>query len=207
MKDSNKVAVARFVLRNKENLAAIRPMGDVLTMATMRFADEVVSPDDLDDVIPEDGRKLEKRELEMAKQLIESLSTDFDAEQVPRRVPRGAAGADRAQGQRRGDREAVSEEPKPTKAPDLMAALEESLAAVKGERGGAAEAGAAPRRRRPTTQGKATAAEAERRRARRASRDREARQSREVDVDGRRLSSSPTSTRSSTPRPVSRRAR
>src|SRR5207247_6151763 len=40
MREANKVAVARFVLRNKENLAAIRPMGDVLTMATMRFADE-----------------------------------------------------------------------------------------------------------------------------------------------------------------------
>ena len=39
MSEQNKVAVARFVLRNKENLAAIRPMGDVLTMATMRFAD------------------------------------------------------------------------------------------------------------------------------------------------------------------------
>src|SRR6187401_1332978 len=72
MSDSNKVAVARFVLRNRENLAAIRPMGKVLTMATMRFADEVVSPDELEDVVPANGRKLEKREVEMAQQLIES---------------------------------------------------------------------------------------------------------------------------------------
>src|SRR5215212_4788734 len=79
MNDARKVAVARFVLRNRENLAAIRPMGKVLTMATMRFADEVVSPEELgEDVIPEDGRKLDKREVEMAKQLIESLSSDFD---------------------------------------------------------------------------------------------------------------------------------
>src|SRR5438552_12276882 len=80
MADSKKVAVARFVLRNREHLAAIRPMGKVLTMATMRFADEVVRPEELDDVIPEDGRKLSKRELEMAKQLIESLSTGVDAD-------------------------------------------------------------------------------------------------------------------------------
>src|ERR1041384_4198783 len=73
MSDSNKVAIARFVLRNRENLAAIRPMGKVLTMATMRFADEVVSPDELEDVIPQDGKKLEKREVEMAGQLIDSL--------------------------------------------------------------------------------------------------------------------------------------
>ena len=45
MTEQRKVAIARFVLRNKENLAAIRPMDGVLTMATMRFADEVVSPE------------------------------------------------------------------------------------------------------------------------------------------------------------------
>src|ERR671936_1034820 len=71
MADARKVAIARFVLRNKEHLAAIRPMEDVLTMATMRFADEVVQPDELgEDVIPENGFKIEKREVEMAKQLI-----------------------------------------------------------------------------------------------------------------------------------------
>src|ERR671937_885743 len=78
MYDEKKVAVARFVLRNREHLAAIRPMDDVLTLATMRFADEVVSPQELEDVIPEDGKALSKRELEMAKQLIESLSGHFD---------------------------------------------------------------------------------------------------------------------------------
>jgi DNA end-binding protein Ku len=133
MGESRKVAVARFVLRNRENLAAIRPMGKVLTMATMRFADEVTSPDELEDVIPEDGRKLDKREVEMAQQLIDSLTSDFDPdkyrdeyrEELVSLLERKAKGEDVVQ--------SVSEEPKPTKAPDLMAALEESLAAVKGE--------------------------------------------------------------------------
>src|SRR5438093_5668889 len=134
MADAKKVAVARFVLRNREHLAAIRPMGKVLTMATMRFADEFVSPDELgDDVIPEDGRKLDKREIEMAKKLIDSLSTDFDAEkyrdeyreELVSLIERKARGEEIV--------ESVSEEPKPTKAPDLMAALEESLAAIQGE--------------------------------------------------------------------------
>src|SRR5262245_235055 len=132
MSDSNKVAVARFVLRNRENLAAVRPMGKVLTMATMRFADEVVSPDELEDVIPQDGKRLDKREVEMAGQLIESLSGEFDPEkyrdeyreELLSLIERKARGEEVVQ--------AVSEEPKPTKAPDLMAALEESLAAVKG---------------------------------------------------------------------------
>src|SRR3954471_590366 len=54
MADRGRVAIARFVLRNREHLAAIRSNGEVLALATMRFADEVVSPDELDDVIPDD---------------------------------------------------------------------------------------------------------------------------------------------------------
>jgi len=134
MSDAKKVAIARFVLRNRENLAAIRPADNVLAMATMRFADEVVAPDELgEDVIPQDGRKLDKREVDMAKQLIDSLTADFDPgkyrdeyrEELLALIDRKAQG--------KAVVEPVSEEPKPTKAPDLMAALEESLASVRGE--------------------------------------------------------------------------
>ncbi len=135
MKDARKVAVARFVLRNKEHLAAIRPMGDVLTLTTMRFHDEVSSPQDLDGEVFEEAKpkKPEKRELEMATQLIESLTSDFDPdkyrdeyrEELLDLLERKAEGKEVVS--------APTEEPKPTKAPDLMAALEESLAAVKGE--------------------------------------------------------------------------
>jgi DNA end-binding protein Ku len=133
MTDERKVAIARFVLRNKENLAAIRPMDGVLTLTTMRFADEVVSPSELDDVFPEKAEKPKKQELEMAKQLLGSLEGAFDPgkykdeyrEELLERIESKAKGEDLV--------EAVSEEPKPTRAPDLMAALEESLAAVKGE--------------------------------------------------------------------------
>jgi DNA end-binding protein Ku len=134
MSDERKVAIARFVLRNREHLAAIRPMGKVLTMATMRFADEVVSPEELgEDVMPEDGRKLDKREIDMAKQLIGQLSSKFKAEKY--RDEYREELLDMIERKAKGEEivEAVSEEPKPTKAPDLMAALEESLAAVKGE--------------------------------------------------------------------------
>src|SRR6185295_372637 len=80
MGDAKKVAVARFVLRNREHLAAIRPMDKVLTMATMRFADEVVDPDQLDaEIFAEKPKKPEKKELDMARQLISSLAGDFDA--------------------------------------------------------------------------------------------------------------------------------
>jgi len=135
MKDSRKVAIARFVLRNKEHLAAIRPMDDVLTLTTMRFHDEVTSPSDLDGEIfdEEKPKKPDQRELEMAKQLIGSLTSDFKPgqyrdeyrEELLDLLERKAEGKEVVS--------APTEEPKPTKAPDLMAALEESLAAVKGE--------------------------------------------------------------------------
>ncbi|CAN5577976.1 hypothetical protein BH10ACT11_BH10ACT11_21110 [soil metagenome] len=133
MADQGKVAIARFVLRNKENLAAIRPMGKVLTMATMRFADEVVSPEDISDVLGEEQEEPRKAEVEMAKQLIGSLTSEFDPssykdqyrEDVLAMIERKA----------KGEKIVVTdtEAPKATKAPYLMAALEESLAAVKGE--------------------------------------------------------------------------
>ncbi|MDX6652427.1 MAG: end-binding protein Ku [Solirubrobacterales bacterium] len=133
MRESGRVAVARFVLRNKENLAVIRPMGDVLTMATMRFADEVVRPDDLEDVMPDKAEKPKPQELKMAQSLIDSLASEFDPskykdeyrDELMGLIERKAAGEDVVT--------PVSEAPKPTKAPDLMAALEESLAAVRGE--------------------------------------------------------------------------
>jgi DNA end-binding protein Ku len=135
MKEARKVAIARFVLRNKEHLAAIRPMGDVLTLTTMRFHDEVSSPNDLDGEVFEEAKpkKPEQRELEMAKQLIESLTSAFKPDQYRDEyreelldlLERKAAGKEVVS--------APTEEPKPTKAPDLMAALEESLAAVRSE--------------------------------------------------------------------------
>jgi DNA end-binding protein Ku len=133
MGDERKVAIARFVLRNKEHLAALRPMGDVLTLTTMRFADEIVAPSELDDVIPDSIESPKKKELDMAKQLVGSLTGDFEPEkfedsyreELLALIQRKAEGEEVVA--------AVSEEPKPTKAPDLMAALEESLAAVKSE--------------------------------------------------------------------------
>jgi DNA end-binding protein Ku len=158
MRDSHKVAIARFVLRNKEHLAAIRPMDDVLTMATMRFHDEVTPPEELDgDLFEEEKpKKAEKRELQMAKQLIDSLTTDFKPdkyrdeyrEELLALLERKAEGKEVVS--------APTEEPEPTKAPDLMAALEESLAAVKGEdlAKGAEGDGAAKKERAPKSKAK-----------------------------------------------------
>jgi len=132
MDEANKVAVARVVIRSKESLVALRPRDGVLAMETMLFADEVISPDSLEELgAASDGGKTTKRELDMAKQLIESLSSDFEPtqfqdqyrERVLEMIERKAAGETIKI-------EVPAEEPQ--KVPDLMAALEASIAASKG---------------------------------------------------------------------------
>ena len=102
MADERKVAIARFVLRNKEHLAALRPMGDVLTLTTMRFADEIVPAQELDGVVPEELEPPKKKELEMAKQLVGSLTSDFDPEEFHDEYREELLDVDRAQGEGRG---------------------------------------------------------------------------------------------------------
>ena len=133
MEDQRKVAIARFVLRNRESLAALRPMDGMLTMATMRFADEVVSPDEISDVLGEEVEAPQKKELDMAKALIDSLTSDFDAGQYRDEYREELLALSERKARGESIVSAETEAPKPTKAPDLMAALEESLAAVKAE--------------------------------------------------------------------------
>jgi DNA end-binding protein Ku len=134
MQESGKVAIAKVVLRSKEQLVAIRPQDDLLCMETMIFADEVVSHDSIDDLPDAKDLKASARELKMAQALIDSLSTEWEPdkyrdeyrEKVLELVERKAAGEEIA---------VQPEAPQPTKVPDLMAALEASLAAVTGSDG------------------------------------------------------------------------
>ena len=132
MRQSGKVAIARVVLRSKEQLVAIRAADDVLVMETMIFHDEVVSPDNLDELPAAEERNVTERELNMARQLVDSLTSEFDPtryrdeyrEKVLDLIERKAAGEEIV---------VQPEAPAPAKVPDLMAALEASLAAVKKE--------------------------------------------------------------------------
>lgn len=79
MQRSGRAAIATFVMRTRQYLAAIRARDDVLVLSTMNFADEVVDPADLD--VPElDQVEVADREVEMAEQLIDHLFTEFDPE-------------------------------------------------------------------------------------------------------------------------------
>jgi DNA end-binding protein Ku len=152
MREAGKVGIGRVVLRTKQQLCALRPAGDVMTMATMLFGDEVLAPDRIDELDAVGEAQATERELKMAQQLIESLSGEFDPskyrdeyrERVIDLIERKAAGEEIAVPPQ-------AEEPSP--APDLMAALEASLAAVRDEEPEAAKPTPKPRKRASSTSG------------------------------------------------------
>lgn len=78
MTRTNKVAIGSFVLRSKEHLVALRPRDGLLVLCTMRFHDEVTEPREIEDAGLVDDAEVRERELEMAEQLIENLTTEFD---------------------------------------------------------------------------------------------------------------------------------
>src|ERR1700736_3103339 len=143
MRETGKVAIARVVIRNKEQLVAIRPTGDVLVMSTMLFADEVLPPERLEELSDGAAAKTNKREVDIAKQLVGSLAGGFAPdkyrdtyrEQVLELIERKAHG------------EKIAVQPPPEEvsapAPDLMSALKASLDAVRAQGADAAGDGAA----------------------------------------------------------------
>jgi DNA end-binding protein Ku len=131
MEESQKVGIARFVMRTKQYLAAIRPQDGHLTLSTMVYADEVNDPYSISELKGVAEVDVSDRELAMAQQLIESLAAEFAPEkfedtyriQVLDLIERKAAG----------EEEVVTVKAAPTadKVVDLMAALEASVAAAK----------------------------------------------------------------------------
>ncbi|MDF2572375.1 MAG: repair protein [Sporomusa sp.] len=79
MQEADVVGIARFVLRSKEYLAAIRPAGNALTLSTMLFADEILPAERIDSYIPQDV-KIAEKEMDMARLFIQSQTAKFEPE-------------------------------------------------------------------------------------------------------------------------------
>ena len=75
IKESGRLGIAKFVMRAKQYLAAIEAIGDALVLSTMRFRDELARLDEF--AFPE-HTKVQKRELQMAQQLIEQFAAKWD---------------------------------------------------------------------------------------------------------------------------------
>ena len=134
METAERVAIGTVVMRNKQYLAAIRPLDGALAMSTMRFADEVVSRKKIDG-IPAARSKPAPNELKLAGQIIDSLASDWDpkryhdtyTEELRDLIERKAKGE-----------ELVVDQPKDAssgKVIDLMEALQASLDAGGRRRG------------------------------------------------------------------------
>src|SRR5829696_7659301 len=122
MEDTGRAALGRFVMRTKEYLVLVRPRDGLLALTTLRFHDEVRPTDE----IAPGGRKPAKGRIEQAVAVIESLSTDWVPERYSDEYRARLEGVvkEKKKGKRITAPE-LQDEPKP--APDLMAALQETL--------------------------------------------------------------------------------
>jgi DNA end-binding protein Ku len=123
MGSSGRAALGRFVMRTKEYLALVRVRDGALTLTTMLFGDEVRPAS----AVPTGGKKPSKKEVDQAVSLIEELSTDWEPDRYEdcyrerlRRVIEDK--------RKRRKIEAPEPEKQPAATPDLMAALEATLA-------------------------------------------------------------------------------
>ncbi|WP_324715358.1 Ku protein [Carboxydochorda subterranea] len=123
MQSTGRMAVARMALRRRESLAALRPSGNVLTLETMRFHDEVRAPDQVVEL--PSGSQPTEREREMAVQLVRQLTTAFE----PRRYQSRRREAFTELIERKLTGKAVVEAPaqQPPPVADLVEALKASL--------------------------------------------------------------------------------
>ena len=137
MRETGRVAIANVVIRSKQQLVAVRPMGDAaLAMSTMVYPDEIVEPTSIDELAAAEEIEINPRELDIANQLVDSLAGPFDPgqyrdtyrEEVLALVER------KAQGEQIAVQPAAEESEAPV--PDLMSALKASLDAVKARDGG-----------------------------------------------------------------------
>jgi DNA end-binding protein Ku len=78
LEQSKRVGIARMVMRGKEDLVALRAVSGALSLSLLWFFDEVIRPDKLDG-LPKTS-KVPEKQLELAQQIVKSLSGDFEPE-------------------------------------------------------------------------------------------------------------------------------
>jgi DNA end-binding protein Ku len=129
MDEEHRVGIGSVVMRNKQYLAAIRPIDGALGMSTMRFADEVVDASTVEE-LPGKSTKPNAKELELATQIVDALSSDWDPDRYHDTYTEELR--DRIEAKATGEAITVEEAPAPkTNVVDLLAALQASVDAAK----------------------------------------------------------------------------
>lgn len=124
LRRSRKVGVAKFVLRQKEHLALLKAEGPVLVLDRMRFESQIRDARPLD--LPPEGEKVPEKELELALRLVEQLSGRFRPESFKDTYTETLKGVIEAKVHGK-EKHVRPEEVPPTKVPDLLSKLKESL--------------------------------------------------------------------------------
>jgi DNA end-binding protein Ku len=138
LQEMNRVAVGKIALRDREHMATLRPYDKGMVVNSLHWPDEIRSMEELN--LPEEDIKIDKREMEMAKMLIQNLSEEFDPERYVDEYREALLSVARAKAD--GEEISVVEAPQP-KVMDLMAALKASVeASKKGGKAGIAAAAA-----------------------------------------------------------------
>ena len=127
LKDTKKVGVAQYVIRNRERLGAIRAFNDLIMLEQLRFHQEIR---DWSEVKTPNNVKIGDKEIEMAKQLIEQLTTEFKPEkykdsyidELMKIIDAKVKGE---------EIEVKKPKPQTTEVTDLMSVLKQSLKAAK----------------------------------------------------------------------------
>jgi DNA end-binding protein Ku len=147
------VGIGRFMLRTREQLVALGAHDQALRLYTMRFADQLVSSSDLD--IPKLSRKPTERELDMAERLVDSLAQTWEPERFEDRHRQAVMAL--IEQKAAGEEVRVPELHEPQETPDLIAALEASLAGRPRRRQPTPSAGKGPLRKPAKSKSKASA--------------------------------------------------
>jgi DNA end-binding protein Ku len=130
LENKDKLGIARWVMRKKEYVGALNPKDGYLTLITLRRAEEII---DAAALKPPAGRPLEKREVQMAQQLISALAGRFDPSQY--RDEYRARVMDLIETRARGGKVQLKVfRPKKTDEDKLASALEASLAGMQKKR-------------------------------------------------------------------------
>jgi DNA end-binding protein Ku len=144
--ETGKTAIAKIVLKDREQLAAIHPYAKTLLLTTLHWPDEIRSLEELS--LPEDEIEIKASERKMAEQLIASMDGEFDPAEFRDEYREALMGVIEAKVA--GQEPEPMKKVEPTKIGDLMAALEASVAAARearrsgptAEEAGPAKAGA-----------------------------------------------------------------
>jgi DNA end-binding protein Ku len=133
--ESELQAVCKIVLKDREVLAALDPFGSTMLLSTLYWPDEIRDASDLD--IPAVEEEFKPAEVDMARQLVEALTGEFDASRYKDEYREALLGVidSKVAGQ---PVEAPAPQPEASKLADLMAVLEASVAAARSEPAGPA---------------------------------------------------------------------